>query len=100
MKTTATQIDLKLDAVELLVIKRHLESMRVIEDAILLALETGPKYPDDIAYLAFASSENGAEIGIAFRLLQRKGKIAKTGAYRRSLREASNGRLVWEYRLL
>lgn len=38
-------------------------------------------------------------IGIAFRIAAKLGIVRKTGSYNKSRSKASNGRIIWEYRL-
>lgn len=63
------------------------------------ALDKGAFWPDDIDHASVAEKDRNC-IGSCFRWLCNVGIIEKTGAFRRSTAESSNGRTIFEYRLL
>ncbi len=56
-------------------------------------------YADEVSLPALKKDDVNA-VGSSWRNLTRTGIVEKTGRFRRSKKEASNGRTVWEYRLM
>lgn len=95
---THDQIELRLDAAEDQISERKGDVLRRATEIIRTALADGaPKYPDEIPALAEFAVFHPAVVGVAFRVLMKAEEIRQTGEHRRSTRNNSNGRVLWQY---
>jgi|SRR6185312_7608154 len=96
---TEQQIDLRLDGLTAKARSKHPSEFIVARELILGHLEqVGSCYIDEMD-LSLIPANCRNVIGTAVRSLLKEGKIARTGAYKRSQRPESNGRVVFMLRL-
>jgi hypothetical protein len=95
-------VDQKLDDIALkqIIWKNH----KLLTSCLLIAhkaLEKEVFYPDAIAFDFLLTDEDRNVIGSAWRICSKTlGIIEKTGNFRRSKTEGSNGRTIFEYKIL
>lgn len=94
-----TQTDLKLDAIGEHMAATKPDLTKLVTQRILIRLNYDNGYLDGI-YLGDIGKEARNVIGLAVRTLMKRRVIEKTGLYRKSSRKESNGRVVWQYRLV
>ena len=76
------------------------ELLRAIQDRIVtMLLVRGLGYVDDIE-VDDITAKHPNIIGAAVRGLLASKRIVKTGNFKRSQREESKGRIIWEYQLV
>jgi hypothetical protein len=71
---------------------------RIIVTAFLADPERTIMYPDAVD-LGEVRQEDRNAVGIVWRMLKNNGILEETGAWKRSVKDASHGRKIFQYRL-
>lgn len=101
-KATPAQVNQKLDRVELTAHAMHGKDCESMKAQLQIFLNTQPDktgYIDEFLLAAFSLKARNF-VGPAVRSLLRSKVIQKTGRHKKSQRRESNGREIWEYRLI